>query len=174
LKILKSRPHNRVCVSCGAVNTVYTLCKKCKLYKQFIHYNDYKIVYEFYSFPDLLNLKNNFNIKSIKSVLAILKSLKVPVSNYTLRYLIFNRDKFLNYTYRDITNNFYTNFQSNKFKLFFHFILPDKSESNYYSNLYSDIYNGNKPLLTISKEYSIPYETVHIYKRIIHYNEITY
>lgn len=174
MKILKSRPHNRVCISCGAVNTVYTLCKKCKSYKQFIHFNDYKIVSEFYSLPDLLNLKHNFNIKSVKSVLAILKSLKVPVSNYTLRYLIFNREKFKEFSYEYLSSSFHTNFDSGKFKLFFHSILPNKSESDLYSKMYLDIKSGDKSLLSISKEYRIPYETIYIYSKIIHDNEITY
>lgn len=173
MKILKSRPHNRVCISCGALNVTYTLCKKCKGYKSFIHPNDYKIVSEFYSYPDLLNLKLNFNIKSVESILAILKGLKVPVGNYTLRYMIFNREKLSNLTYDYIRENFHINTDNPKFKLFYSHLLPG-DENKFYSELYSDLRGELKSLLQISKHYKIPYETIYIYSKIIKDNEITY
>lgn len=174
MKILKSRPHNRVCISCGAVNSVYSFCKNCKKFKEFIHPNDFRIVSDFYRNPDLNTLKLDFNIKSIKSVFSILQTLRVPVGNYTLRYLIFNRERFKDLTYKEVSSNYVLNLKNKKFRFFFHKILPDKAESEMYARMHADIVEQKKSLLEISKEYNIPYETVYIFNQVIVSNEMSY
>lgn len=89
----------------------------------------------------------------------MLKACKVPVSYYTLKYLLYNREKFMEYSMSKFTGEYWFRLNNRKFYLVFYKAIEDKELRDYYGNMNSDIMSGVSPK-QLYKKYNTSYEAM--------------
>lgn len=135
------------------------MCPECRQYKKYIPYEDYAITRDFYKDPNLDRLRLGYNFLTVKPVYSVLKACKVPVSYYTLKYILYNREKFLDYTMARFTKEYVFRYQNRKFFLVFYSAIQDEAIREYYKSMNEDITAGISPKQLYLK-YKISYESM--------------